>query len=83
MARAITMKFDDWANELYKVPPHMAPWVFEGYAWVNYVVTTNPYELRKIRRWSKGNLTGRYDTITGVSFFELEEDSVLFALRWA
>ena len=50
------------------------------------VIIERDYNLEhhfKYSRWAKDNLKGNYNLFAhGVSYFELEEDAMLFALRW-
>lgn len=56
-----------------------------AFPWALYVIGIDNFEIKQeghINNWCKENLLGRFD-IDIVSYFEFEEDSVSFALRWA
>ena len=41
-----------------------------------------PEDLPEMEKWCMDNVTGQYD-LDFYGYFELEEDSVLFGLRWS
>ena len=82
------MKFEDWINDdgqhCWK---ELSLTVKKLFPWTAYVVEIDEWRIMipfgpDIKSWCEQNLIGRYDVST-ISYFELEEDSVLFVLRWA
>ena len=60
--------------------------ITNAYPWIEYIIAIDDFplasDIKKIsRNWCHENLMGKYD-IDMISYFEFEEDSVLFALRW-
>ena len=85
------MRFDDWINgtddsqvNAYAGWKELAPTVKRAFPWVVYVIEIDDWRIYSldVKPWCEQNLIGKYD-ISVVSYFEFEEDSVLFALRWA
>lgn len=89
------MKFEDWMNGVDFHPHYaasdreqgwkeLAPAVKKQFPWVEYIVEIDEFRMltfQLIKPWCEENLIGKYD-VSVVSYFELEEDSVMFALRW-
>ena len=85
------MRFEKWANTLPGVERHDEI-KYRNYhqPWAQYIVKiptflevhVPPEDLPEMETWCKDNLTGEYD-IDFYGYFELEEDSILFGLRWA
>lgn len=74
----ITMKFEDWFEE----DPVHTDVILEMYPWVKYVIHVELFDIKRLSQiWCMQNLKYHYD-IDIISYFEFEEDSVLFALRW-
>ncbi len=81
------MKFEDWIR--HKPPTDIQfekQWRSTYCEWAEYVVDSdilfrlgNP----QVDKWIGKNLIGRCSVYHNEVYFELEEDSVLFVLRWA
>lgn len=92
------MKFEDWINNYNRLDPkvlggrhrdqsweELAPAIKKSFPWAEYIVEIDDFRmfsLHLIKPWCEENLIGKYD-VSVVSYFEFEEDSILFTLRWA
>lgn len=61
-------------------------WKKEHADWANYVANMSLKSIEKeneytVINWCKNNLVGRFDVCVPI-YFELEEDLVLFLIRW-
>ena len=67
---------DSFVSEIKK-------YITDNYSWAEYVVVIDDRGKSRpeIKDWCSKNLIGRYD-FECVSYFELEEDSVIYGLRW-
>lgn len=77
------MKFEDWISNYDN---ELKQFIDTSYPWTSYVIEIDVFGMLKpnadIEDWCEQNLIGRYD-IDIVSYFEFEEDSIWFALRWS
>lgn len=79
------MKIEDWL--VMCIPLNLSDlqkYVNKTYPWAKYVVVIDESfkHRHEIHNWCDENLIGRYN-FEVVSYFEFEEDSVLFTLKWA
>ncbi len=57
-------------------------WKRKHVDWAQYVANMSLNDdWQSVAKWCKNNLTGRVDLCTPV-YFELEEDLILFLLKW-
>ncbi len=84
------MKFDDWIATIETEScgglgwKQVGPAVKSVFPWTEYIIEIDDWKMYSpdIKLWCQQNLIGQYD-INVVSYFELEEDSIMFALRYA
>lgn len=81
------MKFEDWLLNI--TSPSDAQfekqWRNKYCTWAEYMVDSDVLLLEsnsKINNWCDKNLIGRCTVYHSEVYFEFEEDSVMFALRW-
>ncbi len=77
------MKFEKWLTP-EKVIDCEGQYKEYYHPWANYVVDIYPgykFKNSSIDNWCEENLKGKYD-LEFYCYFEFEEDSVMFALRW-
>ncbi len=86
------MKFEDWIAADVAKPTGGYNDVMDEldykehyYPWAKYIIDMRdpfPDDSFEMLSWCEKNCKGRYE-IEFYAYFELEEDSVLFALRWS
>lgn len=66
-------------------PKFEREWKERNTPWTKYVANTSIYnctgDVFNIQQWCEENLIGKFDLCVPV-YFELEEDCVLFILKW-
>lgn len=85
-ALVTTMKYETWVKE-YIYPKdefELDQYINENFPWTKFVIFIDRLlmDSKEVKNWCDQSLIGKFD-IAMVSYFELEEDSVLFALRWS
>ncbi len=60
-------------------------WKIKNAPWSKYVANTSIYncggDVPHIQKWCEENLMGKFDLCVPI-YFELEEDCILFILKW-
>lgn len=81
------MKFDDWLTPALE-KDNEREYKEYHHPWANYIIALYPgYKSAcmdpndTVENWCKENLIGKYN-LEYYCYFELEEDSVMFTLRW-
>ena len=78
------MKFEDWLRCIRPGDVQFEKqWRSKYCEWAEYIIEVDSSKyFTQLNEWKKEHLLGRCSIYHDEVYFELEEDSVLFALKW-